>query len=341
MSTTIAIIGSGFGMYCLLPAFSKIKKCKVVGISGKNSTRMDDFCKKFNVKQYTNWKTMLENEKPDAVAIAVIPKYQFEIVKYALEKKISIFAEKPLTMRYDDSLELTKLAQKYNIPNMVDFEFPEIPEWHEVKQILDENTLGKISSIDVNWTFMSYDLLHKIKSWKTDVKQGGGALSLVLSHTFYYLEFFLGKIQSMEFSSSSSDKSLNNGDTTINMSLLFENGCIGNVHVDISNTNKPNHTLKFVGNHGILTLENNTSSFVDHFEIKFNQNNNLKKISPRKTTILPHESSEDQRVKIVNILATKFIKWCESNIPQKPDFQDGLRVQELIQMARNSNIEKF
>ena len=268
---------------------------------------MDNFCKKFHVQQYTNWKDMLQNEKPDAVAIAVIPKHQFEIAKYALEKKISIFAEKPLTTSYQDSLELTKLTQKHNIPNMVDFEFPEIPEWDEVKQIIDNHTLGKISSIDVNWTFMSYDLLHKIKSWKTDVEQGGGALSLVLSHTFYYLEFFLGKIKSMKFSSSSSDKSLNNGDTAINMNLLFENGCQGNVHVDISNSNEHNHTIKFLGNNGTLTLQNNTNSFVDNFQIILDKNNESKKIKPHKTLKISNEDFEDQRVKIVNILATKFI----------------------------------
>ncbi|SVD65029.1 uncharacterized protein METZ01_LOCUS417883, partial [marine metagenome] len=42
-------------MYCLLPAFSRINECKVVSICGKNSKRMTNFCKKFNVKQYTNW----------------------------------------------------------------------------------------------------------------------------------------------------------------------------------------------------------------------------------------------------------------------------------------------
>ena len=48
MNTKVAIVGSGFGMYCLLPAFSRIKECDVVSISGKNSQRMTDFCKKFD-----------------------------------------------------------------------------------------------------------------------------------------------------------------------------------------------------------------------------------------------------------------------------------------------------
>ena len=53
-------------MYCLLPAFNKIKGCKVVGICGKDSERMTNYCKKFGVNRYTNWQEMLEKENPVA-----------------------------------------------------------------------------------------------------------------------------------------------------------------------------------------------------------------------------------------------------------------------------------
>ena len=137
MNSKIAIVGSGFGMYCLLPAFSRINECEVVSICGKNSERMTDFCKKFNVKQYTNWKEMLQKEKPNAVAIAVIPQNQYEIAKYALENDIAVFAEKPLTTSLDTSITLNNLAKKRGLPNMMDFLFTEIPEWLETKKIVE------------------------------------------------------------------------------------------------------------------------------------------------------------------------------------------------------------
>jgi len=112
MSTKISIIGSGFGMYGLLPAFNQVKDCKVKSICGKNSPRMTDYCKKMNLKRYDSWKEMLEKEKPDAVAIAVIPKYQFEIAQFALEKNIAVFAEKPLTTSVATAKKLTTLAKK-------------------------------------------------------------------------------------------------------------------------------------------------------------------------------------------------------------------------------------
>ena len=204
MTTTIAIIGSGFGMYGLLPAFSQIEGCKVVSICGKNSKRMLEYCKKFNLILYTDWKEMLQKERPNAVAIAVIPIYQYEITKYALENGIAVFAEKPLTSSYETALEISTLAKQKGLPNMLDFIFPEISEWKEVKKIIDAGLIGNIIKINVDWMFLSYDLKNQIKSWKTDVKQGGGALSHFFSHTFYYLEYFMGNITSVECSFSSS-----------------------------------------------------------------------------------------------------------------------------------------
>ena len=92
---------------------------------------------------------------------------------------------------------------------MIDFIFPEIPEWRAAKKAIEDGLIGKILNINVDWTFLSYDLRNDIKSWKTDVKQGGGALSFYFSHTFHYLEYFIGRIKSLQCSFSSSEKSVN------------------------------------------------------------------------------------------------------------------------------------
>ncbi|MEK6910087.1 MAG: Gfo/Idh/MocA family oxidoreductase [Candidatus Aenigmatarchaeota archaeon] len=116
MNTKVSIVGSGFGMYGLLPAFSRVEGCKVTSICGRNSERMTNCCKTFGVNHYTDWKEILQKEKPDAVAIAVIPKHQYEIAKYALENGIAVFAEKPLTTSFDTSSELNELAKKKTCP---------------------------------------------------------------------------------------------------------------------------------------------------------------------------------------------------------------------------------
>ena len=337
MNTKVAIVGSGFGMYGLLPAFSRIKECKVVSICGKNSEMMLNHCKKLGLNRYTDWRKMLQKEKPDAVAIAVIPSHQYEIAIYALENGMAVFAEKPLTTSFDTSLELNKLAKKKRMPNMLDFLFPEIPEWHAAKKAIENGLIGEILKVNVDWTFLSYDLMNHIKSWKTDVKQGGGALSFYFSHVFYYLEYFLGRIKNIECNFSSSEKSLNKGETGIDMTISFENGCVGNAHMDISNADQQKHKVEFHAEGKTITLQNFNSNFVDNFELILNTSKGIEKIKPDMLLDSSYDESEDPRVKVIKPIAERFINWCNTGNTAKPDFEDGLRVQELIKMARISN----
>ncbi len=85
-------------------------------------------------------------------------------------------------------------ANKNKIISAVDFIFPVIEEWQKVKQLLDEEVYGKLDHISVSWDFLSYDIRNKLSSWKSDVAEGGGALSFYVSHILYYLELYGGVI---------------------------------------------------------------------------------------------------------------------------------------------------
>ena len=339
MVIKVAIVGSGFGTYGLLPAFSRVEGCKVVSLCGKRSERLLSYCKKVGIdKIYADWKQMLQREKPDAVVIAVIPKYQHEIAKYALNNGIAVFAEKPLTTSAATASQLYKLAKRKNLPNMVDFEFPEIPEFVKTKELIKSDAIGKVLSISVNWELFSSDLKNKIKSWKTDANEGGGALSLFFSHVFYYLEYFLGEIKKLQCTLSMSKRSLNRGESIVNMILLFENGCIGNAHLNIANIGQPKHSIEFHGEDGTILLQNTSNNYVDNFELTISNQQGKRKIQPNYTySISLDDGSEDSRVKPVTSIAKRFINWCDTGVPSKPDFNDGLRVQKLIETARASN----
>ena len=222
------------------------------------------------------------------------------------------------------------------LPNMIDFEFPEIPQWRKAKKIIESDNIGKISHVKVNWSFLSYDLKNQIKSWKTETVKGGGVISLVVSHVFYYLENFLGEIECMESVVSSSEKSLNKGETTIKICIKFKNGCKGIVNVDISNSEISQHIIEFDGSNAKLILENKSTRLVDNFELYLLESDNSKKIQVN-NEFLNNDESEDPRIKIVKFVAQKFVNWCNTGISQRPNFEDGARVQKLIDMSYSNS----
>ena len=166
------------------------------------------------------------------------------------------------------------------------------------------------------------------------MRQGGGALSFYFSHIFHYLEYFIGNIQNLQCKFFTSNRSLNGGETRIDMTVLFENGCRGNIHLDISCDDKQKHRIEFVGKEGSILLQNNTNNFVDNFELILETSQETKKINSKFLLELSDDELEDSRVKVVISIATRFINWCNNGIATKPNFQDGVRVQELIEIAR-------
>lgn len=220
---------------------------------------------------------------------------------------------------------------------MIDFIFPEIPEWYTAKKSIENGIIGRVLNINVNWKFLSYDLKNRIKSWKTDVEQGGGALSFYFSHVFYYLEYFVGRIKNIQCTLSGIENSMGNGETIVDANILFENGCICKAHMDISYTGQQTHAIKFQGENGNMLLKNDSINFVDNFELTINNLKGTQKPTPNTHLGTPKNELEDARVKVVIPIAQRFINWCNAGVPAKPDFQDGMRVQELIEMSRVSN----
>jgi predicted dehydrogenase len=150
----VGIIGSGFGLYGLLPAFITVKNCRVVAFCGKQTPRVVTYCQSIGLKNfYTNWQKMLENENLDAIVIAVTPQAQYEIAKAAINKGLHVFAEKPLAATLLQAEELYTLAKKKKIVHVVDFIFPQIKEWEKVKEIIDKKIYGNVTHISVNWDF--------------------------------------------------------------------------------------------------------------------------------------------------------------------------------------------
>jgi predicted dehydrogenase len=330
----VGIIGTGFGMYGLLPAFGSLKNCQVVSICGKGGARLDRFCKKYKVKKvYANWQEMLEKEDLDALAIAVIPEIQYEIAKTALKKGLQVFAEKPLAANLRQAQELYRLSQKFQATTAVDFIFPQVPEFKKAKELLLKKEIGKLEYVKAEWDFLSFDLAHNFKSWKTDAKKGGGALAYYFSHMLYYLEFFLGELGSLKAEFSYSKRSLNGAETGVD--LLFKNKAqvTGSAHLNCSASGVNSHSVMFVGDKGTIFLENH-KDVTAGFKIRIYKNGKESEIKLKKLSSF----GEDQRVAILKENVKNFVWGCEKNKTITPSFKEGLRVQALINQIRKQSI---
>lgn len=330
----VGIIGSGFGLYGLLPAFNSLKNCQVVSICGKRTERLLSYCQKIGLEKiYTDWKLMLEKEQLDVLALAVTPNAQYEIAKFAISKGINIFAEKPLAANLQQARELLTLAQKNKIKHTIDFLYPEIKQWKKVKQLINKKVLGELKQLYVNWDFPTPGIKNKRPGWKSDIKMGGGALSYYFSHSLYYLEYFAGGIVNFK-SLLLYSKDAVGADVGVDLEFKFKNGVNGHAHLSCEGVGLNVHQIIFICEKGTIVLENINNTVTD-FIIKIHNSTKVKQI------YLPEDKireNEDERVRIVRKLAARFIKSCIQRKPIIPSFKEGVRVQELIEKVRKQQV---
>ena len=335
----IGIIGSGFGLYGLLPAFHSLPNCQVVAFCGKQSPRLLHIIKELSLEStihlYQDWQEMFACEPLDAVAIAVPPIAQYPIAKMALEKNMHIFAEKPLTARLTDAYDLADLATRKKVTHGMDFLFPEIDVWQMAKKMLDEKKFAEIRHVAVNWDFRSYDVRQKISSWKTDSSLGGGALAFYFSHVLYYLEYFVGAITSLKSCLSYSPNSLNGGEVGVDLDLEFMSGATGVAHISCDN-DQMRHQLIFTCQSGQIVLENQ-QNITEKFILKIIDDQGCETIIASRDLTPNKGADNDERVLIVKRLAKKFIDACVQGQQMTPSFVEGARVQELIEQAREKS----
>ena len=100
---------------------------------------------------------------PDVDAIAVVTPVwtHFELAKAALENGKHVFVEKPFTSNSAQAEELIELAEKKNLKIMVDHTFLFTGAVRKIRQLLDENILGKLYYYDstrVNLGLFQHDV---------------------------------------------------------------------------------------------------------------------------------------------------------------------------------------
>lgn len=331
----IGVIGSNFGVKVLLPAFYSTKGCKVVAVCAKPSLHLSSFCEKTGFGNiYKDWQTMLKEEELDAVAIAVVPNAQYRIATVAIKNGLHVFAEKPLATTVGQARALLALANKKKVANIVDFTFPDIAQWQKAKEIIDSGVYGKLKNISVNWNWLAGDIKAKIKSWKTNAKEGGGIVSLYFSHGFYYLEHFAGPIVDIKSKFTYAKESLGGAETGIDLLLTFKNGITGNAHVHGNSRGTPKHSLIFQCEKATIILENK-NALVDNFTITLCQDGKEKKVPVKSDK---GYKNEDSRVKTARKMTKRFVTAVLTKKQTSPSFVQGVRVQELIEMARKKNI---
>lgn len=143
------VIGAGYFSQFQYDAWSRMPQVHISALCDLDKDKLTALASKFEIpNQYSDYKQMLVNEKPDFVDIITPPETHFEIVTFAADLGIHIVCQKPLTPTYEESKRLVDYVAKKNVSFVVHENFRYQP-WHrEIKKLLDQDTIGELFNLN-------------------------------------------------------------------------------------------------------------------------------------------------------------------------------------------------
>jgi len=131
-------------------------------------------------KFYSDLEKMLDETKPEAVVCFGSIKDHLMAVRACAPRHIHVMVEKPLGASYKDASEMVKLANKYGILLLVNYETSWYASNAYVKSLVDDGTLGKLFKMEVydgHEGPIEIGCAPRFTDWLADpVQNGGGAV---------------------------------------------------------------------------------------------------------------------------------------------------------------------
>ena len=348
----IAIAGLGFGKKIHLEALKESDYLIPTAIYHYKKEKGPSLEKETGLNFYDDWEKLVKSRDIDGIIIATSPESRFKLAKQALENNKHLLLEKPVALTSEEIEELQRISLINNLSVCVDFEYRAVPLFLQTKKIIDENILGKIYLIKLDWLMGSRSDPKRAWNWYSLKEKGGGVIGALGTHAFDMLNWFFGESikASAKLSTSIKERSLPNKSKLLE--VTSEDICIANLEINnfggspipcqvsLSSISKNGRgfSLEVYGSEGSLFLKSeNQKDYVHGFSLKFsNIEDNICNLP-----VDPHfnfkKTWTDGRIAPVKRIHDLWAKSINNQTPVIPGLSEGLRSQRVCEAIRKSS----
>jgi predicted dehydrogenase len=240
----VGLVGvGGSGGWGHFPGYMMIPdKAKVAAICDTNADAAEDKARLVNARTYSDYLEMLKDPEIDAVDICLPHFLHGKVALDALEAGKHVIVEKPFTTTLEEADAVIAAAKRQNLKLMVAENTRFVNAYEVAKSFVDEGIMGDIlfarTYIGGMDPFIGAHVLGKSvadkSNWRNfQKKAGGGAIFDGGVHSFYLLEWMVGRIKSITAVQAKSKYSGEVSEVDDNASGVAEldNGAIANFSI--------------------------------------------------------------------------------------------------------------
>jgi len=226
----VGFIGLGKMGVSHLSILNENPNVKVVGTSDTSKFVIKSFNKLTEFEVYEDYKKMIDAALPDAIVISTPSSIHYEIAKYVIEKGLNVFIEKPLSLCYKESKELTGLS-KDKVITQVGYHNRFISTFKFAKEVITKGCLGEVYNFRAEAHGPA--ITKPSNSWRTSSPVGGGCLYDYGSHVINLLSFIIGTPDKVDYAVLKKIHS-NNVDDFVSANLSYNDGKKGYLELNWS-----------------------------------------------------------------------------------------------------------
>ena len=352
----IAIAGLGFGKKVHLEALKESDYLIPKAIFHYKKEQKSILERETSLDFYHDWTALVKSSEIDGIIIATPPETRFKLAKEALENNKHLLLEKPVAINSSEIEELQRISLIKNLSVCVDFEYRAVPLFLQTKKLLDENILGEIYLVKLDWLMGSRSDPKREWNWYSLDSKGGGVIGALGTHAFDMLNWFFGESTKVSGKLATSIKKRSLANSSDLLQVTSEDVCLANLEisdyhsklipcqVSLSSISKNGRgfSLEIYGSEGSLILKSeNQKDYVHGFNLSFsNKENKIQNLTADSVFNFDKTWTDGRIAPVIRIQDL----WAESIInktPIIPGLCEGLashRICEAIKESSKSGI---
>ncbi|HCW53260.1 MAG TPA: NAD(P)-dependent oxidoreductase, partial [Clostridium sp.] len=179
-----------------------IEGLELTAISGSEHNRelFKKFQEKYGIKNIYFDNDEMINSDVDTIYVAVPNNLHYEFTKKSLEAGKNVIVEKPMTVTYEEALELSKIARKKKLFLFEAITTEYLPNYKKIKELIPN--IGDVKIVQCNFSQYSsrYDRFKAGENFPVfSPEYAGGALMDLNIYNIHYVVGLFGKPKNVEY----------------------------------------------------------------------------------------------------------------------------------------------
>ena len=192
----IAMVGTGvrgIGMWGapVIREFGDL--VEFVGLCDANPGRVETANKKLGLScpTFTDFDKMMQETKPDRLLVMTVDGVHHEFIAKGMAYGADIISEKPMTIDEQKCQAILDAEQQTGKKLIVTFNYRYSPHRQKLYELLRNDAIGKLTSVDFHWYLDVYHGADYFRRWHRLRKHGGSLLVHKATHHFDLLNWWI------------------------------------------------------------------------------------------------------------------------------------------------------